>query len=55
MNVIPLIFRLICTNSLRICFHSMNLFFWLLAADQVDAIHVTQLERDTVLVCLDSK
>lgn len=22
---------------------------------QLDAIHVTQLERDTVLVCLDSK
>lgn len=30
-------------------------FFYFLAANQVDAIHVTQLERDTVLVCLDSK
>ena len=27
----------------------------LAANQQVDAIHVTQLERDTVLVCLDSK
>lgn len=26
-----------------------------LVGNQVDAIHVTQLERDTVLVCLDSK
>lgn len=25
------------------------------ANQQVDAIHVTQLERDTVLVCLDRK
>lgn len=33
-----------------------KLYFFLPAANQqVDAIHVTQLERDTVLVCLDRK
>lgn len=30
-------------------------FFLPTASQQVDAIHVTQLERDTVLVCLDRK
>lgn len=35
--------------------HNESSFSDFLAGNQVDAIHVTQLERDTVLVCLDSK
>uniref|UniRef100_A0A8B9KIH6 non-specific serine/threonine protein kinase n=1 Tax=Astyanax mexicanus TaxID=7994 RepID=A0A8B9KIH6_ASTMX len=33
--------------------NSCSSWFTEIAANQVDAIHVTQLERDTVLVCLD--
>lgn len=46
-------------------FYDMFKLFWIRSRccytfgdtgnQQVDAIHVTQLERDTVLVCLDRK
>lgn len=35
--------------------YNCNLVFFPQGSQQLDSIHVTQLERDTVLVCLDSK
>lgn len=44
-------------TQLFMCVYDVELDFnfYSAANQQVDAIHVTQLERDTVLVCLDRK